>query len=273
MLSRLEAPRYPPPSDKPPQVNKIGQFFKLLKFPSTLDAIINQTNLYLPSVLGVLFSLLWINTTSTLAKADSIPLDSAFTIYKDSYLFLASIGFQAATDALIIWQYLRSHHNYEYLSNLLCFNKVAMSPKNYLSLTFPEVQEFPFYGELHLTERTDKYRWILTNPYAAFRDAFTGLANLADACEHNDPRLDGIQFFGGISSIIDTRLTRFGFHVAEPVVDISPIERLYEVFLNLFPDRSLSQDNPDQSPVMACYITRENLIANKGNFARFAKHT
>ncbi len=260
------------PPDKSKKENAISRIFHQLKYPSTTDVIYTTFRLVTPAISLELISVLGLRATSLLIKSD-LPLDLTVKLYNASrYSVMATTTILVASIALISWQHLRARHNFEYFSRLLSVGKTATSAKNYLSLTYPQTNNYPFYGELHFVDRTDADRELFKNPVAAIRDAFTGLLALAEACEQNDPRLDGIEIFGGISSIIDQRLEKFGFQVAEPKLDINLMDRTFAPVMTwlgkLFPKQDYNI--PDQPP-MVCFITRESLIANKAKFARFAK--
>lgn len=74
---------------------------------------------------------------------------------------------------------------------------------------FPEqLGNQQYYGELHIRGRGNNQS---ATPKETLRHGIAGLALLAKACEQEDPRLKGLDYFYGQSPFISKKLAQFGF--------------------------------------------------------------
>lgn len=98
----------------------------------------------------------------------------------------------------------------------LTVSKVAVS-KNYIPrIMFPfELSNERFVGELHFQGKWKKrFSQATDAPITVIRSAFRDLYALALEVEKNNPTLTDINYFVGVSSMVDELFERYGFQVA-----------------------------------------------------------
>jgi hypothetical protein len=115
---------------------------------------------------------------------------------------------------------------------------------------------------------TDKF----PDPITATREGFRGLHKLAQACLENDPRLEEIDFFAGVSPIVDKRYGKFGFLVVDDnsIDSLNKFDKLMLspfIWLSLRMHRKRGINIPDRASMVAL-ITRDALIENMEVFEK-----
>jgi hypothetical protein len=155
--------------------------------------------------------------------------------------------------------------------SLLTVQKRVMTGDSFVGQVFPSLTKARFYGELHFAGEArsiDKF----PDPITATREGFRGLHTLAQACLENDPRLEEIDFFAGVSPIVDERYAKFGFLVVDDN-SISSLNRFDKLMLSPLywldsrTRRKRGINLPDRESMVAL-ITRDALIENMEIFEK-----
>jgi len=183
----------------------------------------------------------------------------------------AAVVLQALTLGLGI-TLQRSEQKQEILfGSLLTVQKRVMTGSSFVGQVFPSLAKARFYGELHFAGEArsiDKF----PDPITATREGFRGLHTLTQACLENDPRLEEIDFFAGVSPIVDKRYGKFGFLVVDDN-SIDSLNRLDKLMLSpsYWLDSRIRRKRginlPDRESMIAL-ITRDALIENMEVFEK-----
>lgn len=155
--------------------------------------------------------------------------------------------------------------------SLLTVQKRVMTESSFVGQVFPSLVEARFYGELHFAGEArsiDKF----PDPIIATREGFRGLHTLAQACLENDPRLEEIDFFAGVSPIVDKRYGKFGFLVVDDnsIDSLNKLDKLMLSPLHWLDSKTRRKRGiniPDRKPMVAL-ITRDALIENMEVFKK-----
>jgi hypothetical protein len=150
----------------------------------------------------------------------------------------------------------------------LCVTKSSPLNNPTLSNTFPEISQNHLFGELHFLgqKRVDAYQ----NSIKVVRSGLEGLYKLAEACEQDDERLEGIETFAGISPIVLPSLRKMGFEVARPTsIPRSTWDKVFgSIFYSINKAVTPKYPIPEREP-LAAFISREELVKRKVDFEKF----
>lgn len=166
---------------------------------------------------------------------------------------------------------LRERHNRISFGESLTVSRVAVLPNTRISKAVPELEGEKYYGELHYVgKKLDIQVQQAPDFHKVMREGVTGLSQLVEACEEQDPRLNGINYFVGISPIVTEGLTRFGFQVTEASPRKKYLIKDVADYLRQFAGRQPLEWLAHRESLM-CVAGREDLVANKSTIDRFAQ--
>ncbi|MCA9371363.1 hypothetical protein KC726_00530 [Candidatus Woesebacteria bacterium] len=238
---------------------RVRQAIEEIKYPSkkTIDALV--TKALIPSTIVSAGSIIGGEILNIILPSMN-PENALFAI--NSLLSLQKI-LLVENIALIAYFFDRVIRKERSYGELLTFRKVAMNDE--VLLFFPQIANQKSYGELHFVGGSLLLKRIPDKPKDLLLQGIEDLSSLAEACQRNDPRLENLEVFIGISPLVDKYFTKLGFQIT-PIPDDQDIKN-YNIFhkiymcFNSVMGRLINYHPRNQNP-SACMITRETLVEN-----------
>lgn len=252
--------------------NRVVQAVERVKFPAYGDGYSLYRNVAAPGIYLNL-GLFAVNLANLVGGYTGIVPDEAREAIRNFAGPVADVmGWGIlATASPRAYTALRERHNRLSFGESLTVSRVAVLPNNRITRAIPELKDERYYGEIHyIGKQLDINVRQAPDFRRVMRDGIVGLSQLVEACEQQDPQLDGINHFVGISPIVTEGLTRFGFQVTEP-----PHRRNYPIkdpadflrqFLKVQPFGWLAHRES-----LMCIASREDLVANRAAIDRLAQ--
>ncbi len=196
------------------------------------------------------------------------------------------VGPMLATTVAFPFFVRRSARNTHSFGPYLTVRKVSPLLSDFAAV-FPEAKAFSYIGRMHFFgPNNDPDHFEFQNQFRTARGGFRGLAELARACERQEPWLNGVEAFGGVGRVITPKFEKWGFQVvAKPPFprDIFSREYKFITMLDSLTDKAVSsvrrrlrrEPNPPDmpkldTPVTVAMIRREDLIGAQNDFSRLA---
>src|SRR5436190_4490057 len=168
----------------------------------------------------------------------------------------------------IVYQ-VREFQNRELFGKYLSVNKTAVTSHYVGAQAFPFLKKERFIGELHFVGKN--FALVVTKINAPIfevvEDGLRGLSELAKACETDDKRVKGLNYFVGESKIAVGSLEKLGFEVGQRPPEKSKL--IHRLDLSRFIKHASSTILESRTPRVAV-ISREALIENREKIDRAA---
>ncbi len=247
---------------------KVTDLICWIKNPPASDRIVVQNEVAIPAFLASII-------TTPIALNSANPIVSTTSAIIASSGFFTMLGMFGLMDRM---HKLEVKHRILF-SKLFTVSRVFTSNKSLLQPAFVKINpdfKSGFTGELHFDGiNVDSWDGVTTE-LAAFRDMAEGLYNLSVACEQDDSRLIGITLFGGVSSKLNPKLEKYGFHIFKEneLKKTSITDRIFRLLAKLRGSKTLTYPNGviyTSGEKFVGVINRDEIIQHKNDYARLAK--
>lgn len=248
------------------------QFAERVRYPTHGDGYSLYRNIAAPGIyMNVGFFL--VNLANLIgSKFGFIPDEAGEVIRNYVWPVSNAVGYGSLAFSLpMAYSVLRERKNRISFGESLTVSRVAILPNAAVAKALPELSGEKYYGELHFVgKKLDIQVTQVPNFHRVMREGIKGLSQLVEACEQQDPRLAGINYFLGKSPIVTEELNRFGFRVTEP-----PPSRTYRIkdpadFLRKLMGRQPFEWLKHRRTMM-CVASRNDLLAKKDVIDRVTK--
>lgn len=257
----------------------LERFVRRIIYPSDKDFVelfskYSMFPIFSGGLLAILSRLTMPDSTAAEMNAQNI-VPVLASLLSASLTTFGMVGANLALNALFLYQRRKVRCE----GTPLSINKVGVFPNALETKIFPELKNEQFFGELHFTEGLGINGKLSTNPFKTVVLGFQGLSMLASACAVNHSALEGINYFFGISPIVDKKFEKFGFQIRDPeeaglptnILSLPTNLTLYASMVWSFKRRFVDNREVFTRPSYACLISREDLIQNQHTLLRMSR--
>lgn len=259
--------------------NPVKVLFNKLRYPSTSDSYKVKKKMAM-GLAGVVAGAVGIAITTSSGFAEFTALRG----FSTGNLAWGSLGLLISSGALMIGpaiMHMRSANiemnERQPFGRLLTVSKAFVTRGSVLQPVFKKVDpnfKSELTGEMHFVGVKGASWEGIDNPVTTAKEGYLGLHKLAIACEQDDPSLRGINFFSGVSPIVNNSFEKYGFHTFAPQEFLKPLiaGRIMKA-LSKYPGEDMKYPNgymPKEGSSRIGIISRENLISHKEDFLREA---